>query len=62
MVLGLLIVVASLVTEQALGIWASVVVAHGLSSCDERAEFLHGMWDLLRPGIELMFLLLEVDS
>ena len=31
---------------QALGTWASVVVADGLSSC--------GMWDLPRPGLEPM--------
>ena len=48
----------------ALGVWASVVVARGLSSCgsqalehrlsscDARAQLLRGMWDLLRPGIE----------
>ena len=30
---GLLTVVASPVVEQALGAWASVVAAHGLSSC-----------------------------
>ena len=49
---------------QALGTWASVVVAHGLSSCGSqalecrlsscgaRAQLLRGMWDLPRPGIE----------
>ena len=43
---------------------ASVVVAHGLSSCGSwalerrlsscgaRAELLHGMWDLPGPGLE----------
>ena len=51
---------------RALGAWASVVVAHGLSrcgsqalerslsSCGTRAQLLHGMWDLPRPGIEPM--------
>ena len=49
---------------QALGMWASVVVAHGLSSCGSwaperrlsscgaRAQLLHGMWDLAGPGLE----------
>ena len=37
---GLLIAVASHCRAQALGAWASVVVAHGLSSC--------GSWDLER--------------
>ena len=49
---------------RALGVWASVVVAHGLSSCGlravecrlsscgSRAQLLHGMWDLPGPGIE----------
>ena len=48
----------------ALGLWASVVAAHGLSSCGsgalERrfsscgawALLLYGMWDLPRPGLE----------
>ena len=48
----------------ALGVWASVVVAHGLSSCGLRAlerrlsscaagaYLLHGMWDLPGPGLE----------
>ena len=60
----LLIVVASCCGAQALGLWASVVVARGLSSCGlwalERrlsscgtwAYLLHGMWDLPGPGIE----------
>ena len=46
------------------GAWASVVVAHELSSCGlqalerrlsscgARAELLHGMWGLPGPGIE----------
>ena len=49
---------------RALGVWASVVVACGLSSCGSRAlecrlgscgsraQFLRGMWDLPRPGLE----------
>ena len=37
---------------QALGAWASVVVAHRLSGCGTWAQLLHGMWDLPRPGIE----------
>ena len=49
---------------QALGMRASVVVAHGLSSCGlqalerrlsscgARAQLLHGMWDLPGPGLE----------
>ena len=49
---------------QALGTWASVVVACGLSSCGSqalerrlsncgaRASFLRGMWDLPGPGLE----------
>ena len=46
---GLLIVVASLCCgARALGVWASVVVAHGLS-CSA------AMWDLPGPGLELMF-------
>ena len=61
----LFIVVASLVGRaQALGAWASVVVARGLSSCVSRAlelglsscgtrgYLLLGMWNLLGPGIE----------
>ena len=48
----------------ALGVWASVVVARGLSSCGlralerrlsscgARAQLLRGMWDLPRPGLE----------
>ena len=49
---------------QAQGAWASVVVAHGLSSCGSRALehrlsscgawalLLCGMWDLPGPGLE----------
>ena len=51
---------------RALGTWASVVVAHRLSSCGSqalerrlssrgtKAQLLHGMWDLPRPGLEPM--------
>ena len=64
MVRGLLIVVASCCGAQAIGAWASVVAARGLSSCGlqalecrlssrgARALLLHGMWDLPGPGIE----------
>ena len=49
---------------QALGAWASVVAARGLSSCGSRAlerrlsscgaraQLLRGMWDLLGPGLK----------
>ena len=49
---------------RALGVWASVVAARGLSSCGSRAlecrlsscgaraSLLHGMWDLPGPGLE----------
>ena len=37
---------------QALGAWASVVVARGLSSCGTRAYLLRGMLDLPGPGHE----------
>ena len=66
---GLLIVVASPVAEHQLqGVWASVVVARGLSSCGSQAlecrlsscgtwaQLLRGMWDLPQPGIEPMSL------
>ena len=36
-VCGLLIAVASRCGARALGVWASVVAAHGLSSCGRRA-------------------------
>ena len=51
---------------RALGAWASVVAARGLSSCDSwalerrlsscgaRAQLLCGMWDLPGPGLEPM--------
>ena len=50
----------------AVGTLASVVVAHGLSSCSSRAlerrlsscgtraSLFHGMWGLPRPGLETM--------
>ena len=59
----LFIVVASLGRAEALGVWASVVVARWLSSCgsralelvlsscDTQAYLLLGMWNLLGPGI-----------
>ena len=62
----LLIVVASLIAEHTLqGVWASVIMAHGLRSCgslvleqklnfDSWVQLLCGMWDLPRSGIELM--------
>ena len=49
---------------RALGVWASVVVARGLSSCGSqalerrlsscgaRAQLLRGMWDLPGPGLK----------
>ena len=37
---------------QALGTRASVVVAHGLSSCGAQASLLCGMWDLPGPGLK----------
>ena len=56
-VCGLLVVVASLVAEhglQACGLssWGSRALEHRLSSCDARAQLLHGMWDLPGPGLE----------
>ena len=64
-VTGLLIELASLFADHGLqGVQASVVMArglsscdpwtleHGLSSCDTRAQSLHGMWGLFRSGIE----------
>ena len=37
---------------QAVDVWASVVVARGLSSCGTQAQLLRGMWDLPGPGLE----------
>ena len=66
-VCGLLIVVASLCCRaQALGTWAAVVVACGLSICGSwvlerrlsshgtQTQLLCGMWDLPGPGLELV--------
>ena len=39
---------------RALGVWASVVGAHGLSSCRAQALLLRGMQNLPRPRIKLM--------
>ena len=35
-------------------LWAMGSRAHGLSSCDSRAQLACGMWDLPRPGIKPM--------
>ena len=51
---GLLIAVASRCRARALGAWASVVVACGLSSCGTQAWLLCGTWDLPGPGLEPM--------
>ena len=71
---GLLIAMASCCGAQALGRQASVVVAHGLSSCGSqalerrlgscgaRAYLLRGMWDLHRPGLEPVSPALAGDS
>ena len=41
------------------GAWA---LGHlGFSSCDAWAELLHGMWDLLSPGIKPMYPALAGD-
>ena len=37
---------------RALGTWASVVVAQGLSSCGARTQLLRSMWDLPGPELE----------
>ena len=62
----LLIAVASHCRARALDTQASVVVAHGLSSCGSwalehrlsswgtRAQALHSMWDLPGPGLKAM--------
>ena len=62
----LLIKVASLVAEQALGTWSSVVAARGLRSCGSQAlglglnsggiqaSLLWGVWNLPRPEIKLV--------
>ena len=46
-----------IVVRRPLTIVASIVVKHRLqtcrlSSCGSRAQLLHGMWDLPRPGLE----------
>ena len=46
-------------SRQALGMWASVVVAFGLSSGDTWVWLLRGMWDLPKPGMEPVFLSLQ---
>ena len=46
-VCGPLTVAASLVAEHRFQM-------HRLSSCGSRAQLLHGMWDLPRPGLEPM--------
>ena len=51
---GRLFAVASHCREQALGVQASVVAAHRLSSCGTWAYVPHYMWDLPGPGIESM--------
>ena len=43
---------ASVVVAHGLSICASRTVEHRLSSCSTQAQFLHGMWDLPRPGIK----------
>ena len=47
-VCGPLTVAASLAAEHRLQM-------RRLSSCGSRAQLLHGMWDLLRPGLEPVF-------
>ena len=37
---------------RALGVWASVVAARGISSCGTRAYLLCCMWDLPSPGLK----------
>ena len=49
-----LILVASHCRAPILGAWASVVAAHGPSSCGIWAQLLHGMWNPPRPGIETL--------
>ena len=51
---GLLFAVASRCRVQALGVQASVLAAHGLSSCGTWAYMPHYMWGLPRPGTESM--------
>ena len=51
---GSLIAMVSLAMDgaQALGLWASVVMVHSLSSCDTQAYLSLGLWVLPGPGIE----------
>ena len=49
---GLLIAVPSLLQSKALGDWASVVAARGLSSCGAQTWLLCGMWNPPGPGIK----------
>ena len=50
---GLLIAVTALTYcgAWALGMWVSVVVTHGLSSCGVQAQLPYSTCDLPRPGI-----------
>ena len=41
-----------IVVRGPLTIAASLVEEHRLSNCGSRAQVLHGMWDLPRPGLE----------
>ena len=55
----LLTAVASYCREQVLGhagfsSCGSQAAEYRLNSCDARAQLLHSMWDLPRPGTELM--------
>ena len=45
--------------RQALGMWASVVVAFGLRSGDTWVWLLRGMWDLPKPEMEPVSLSLQ---
>ena len=56
---GFLTAVASAAAERRLGVWTSVVVAHGLSSRGTRAQLLCGTWDLPGAGIEPVSLTLQ---
>ena len=50
-VCGFLTAVVSLAERRPQGVQA-LVATHGLSSWSTRAQLLHGMWDLGRPGIK----------
>ena len=66
-VLGLLIAVVSFAVEHSLQahrrqqLWheGSILAARGLSRCGPLAQLPCGMWDLPRPGIELVSLALQ---